>query len=326
MIGACRAQSSAPDRIAEALGGTVGGYNVSIGQMDGKWRVSTSGRTGKLENKYKDVTNFGKDGGESAFAFAIGDAIGDGAVQGISAAIQKALRSNPDVDKALKEALKVQEIEVLVDGIGGQIKKVFKDFERQAAERVRIAREYGFDVVKIEERNAADRLKLTKQLLDEQVGSLQDLINEMTSGSLFEGSAVEQRAKLLDQVAAAKAAADVGEEGAADRLAALLAQLNAASKAAFGTTGGFASDRTTILDAARDTIAKFNQRVEDAARGSDPALVTTNATLDEIAEQSARTLAELGVQSDYLAQIVAASRGAQFDALAGLARTSLPAS
>jgi hypothetical protein len=323
---ASKSIGSALDRIAEALGGTVGGYNVSIGQMDGKWRVSTSGRTGKLENKYKDVTNFGKDGGESAFAFAIGDAIGDGAVQGISAAIQKALRSNPDVDKALKEALKVQEIEVLVDGIGGQIKKVFKDFERQAAERVRIAREYGFDVVKIEERNAADRLKLTKQLLDEQVGSLQDLINEMTSGSLFEGSAVEQRAKLLDQVAAAKAAADVGEEGAADRLAALLAQLNAASKAAFGTTGGFASDRTTILDAARDTIAKFNQRVEDAARGSDPALVTTNATLDEIAEQSARTLAELGVQSDYLAQIVAASRGAQFDALAGLARTSLPAS
>ena len=214
----------------------------------------------------------------------------------------------------------------VLGSFGGPVGSIAGSLLGNLVERVRIAREYGFDVVKIEERNAADRLKLTKQLLDEQVGSLQDLINEMTSGSLFEGSAVEQRAKLLDQVAAAKAAADVGEEGAADRLAALLAQLNAASKAAFGTTGGFASDRTTILDAARDTIAKFNQRVEDAARGSDPALVTTNATLDEIAEQSARTLAELGVQSDYLAQIVAASRGAQFDALAGLARTSLPAS
>lgn len=317
---ASKSIGSALDRIAEALGGTVGGYNVSIGQMDGKWRVSTTGRTGKLENKYKDVTNFGKDGAESAFAFAIGDAIGDGAVQGISAAIQKALRSNPDVDKALKEALKVQEIEVLVDGIGGQIKKVFTDFERQAAERVRIAREYGFDVVKIEERNAADRLKLTKQLLDEQVGSLQDLINEMTSGALFEGSAVEQRAKLLEQVTAAKAAADAGEEGAADRLAALLTQLNSASKAAFGTTGGFASDRTTILDAARDTIARANQRIADAQAATDSAVVSA---LDENNDQNAQMLAALGLTNEYLASL--ASQGWYGSGgLADMARTSAP--
>ena len=311
---------SALEEIASRLGGSLGGYSVSIGQMDGKWRVSTTGRTGKLENKYKDVTNFGKEGGEQAFAFALSDAISDGAITGISAAVQRALKSDSNIDKALKEAMKVQEVELLSGGINAAIGKALSDFERVAAERVRIAREYGFDVIKIEERNAADRLKLTKQLLAEQVGSLQDLIDEMTSGSLFEGSAVERRQLLLDQVAAAKAAADAGEEGAADRLAQLLQDLNQASRDAFGTTGGFASDRTTILDAARDTIARANQRIADAQAATDSAVVSA---LDENNDQNAQMLAALGLTNEYLASL--ASQGWYGSGgLADMARTSAP--
>ena len=309
-------------QIADQLGGDASGaYNVSIGQYKGKWRVSTTGYSGKLNFKGntgatgKGLYDFGKDGAEEAAMFAALDAIGDGAIKGLSAAVQKALKSSTDINKAVQEALKVQEVELAIGGIGAELEKAFKDFERQAQERVRIAKEYGFDVVAIEEKNNEDRLKLTKQLLDQQVGSLQSLIDEMTAGSLFEGSAVDQRNALLDQIAQTRQAAANGEDGAADKLATLLEQLNSVSRDAYGTTGGFASDRDLILDAARDTIAQANQRVAqaeaDAAKASDPALETTNAALDENNDQNAKILAELANSNQFLAKIVA--RFAQTD-------------
>lgn len=82
-------------------------------------------------------------------------------------------------------------------------------------------------------------------------------------------------------------------EGAADKLAKLLEDLNAVSKEAFGTTGGFAADRSTIQDVARDTIAKANQRIAEAQKVSDPALAETNAALDENNGQNAQIIAIL---------------------------------
>jgi len=92
---------------------------------------------------------------------------------------------------------------------------------------------------------------------------------------------VDQRAALKVKIDKARADANAGVEGAADTLNQLLQQLNTVSKDAFGTTGGFATDRQQILDIARDTIAKANQRVAEAQKVSDPALSETNAQLNE---------------------------------------------
>lgn len=286
--------NNALNTIAQALGGELGNYSVAIGKRKDEFRVSASGSVAATTAKKTgaDIIYKGKDEAEAIQA-ALRNAIADGAVQGLSAAVQRALKSSSDVDAAIKEALKVQEVEILIGGLGAQIAKQLSDFERQAAERVRIAQKYGFDLVKLEERNAKDRLKLTEKLLADQVGSLQNLIDELTSGALFEGSAVDKRNVLLGKISTAKAAADAGEEGAADKLAKLLEELNAVSKEAFGTTGGFASDRGTILDAARDTIAKANQRITDAQKASDPALAETNAALDENNGQNAQIIAIL---------------------------------
>ena len=313
------------DRIAEALGADLGAFNVAIGKRDSGWiKVSASGNAAATTGKKvtSDIIYNGKDEGEALMA-ALGNAIADGAISGVSAAVQKALRSSSDVEKALKEALKVQDVEIAIGGIGAELAKQFKDFERQAAERVRIAREYGFDLTKLEERNAQDRLKLTQSLMAEQVGSLQDLIEQMTGGSLFEGSAVDQRQVILDKIAAAKAAADAGDEGAPDKLAALLEQLNAVSREAYGTTGNFASDRQTILDTARDTIARANQRIADAQRASDPALAATNAALNENNDQNASIIALLeGIQNGMAARSYATGQ-IDYSQLANLARTSI---
>lgn len=292
---------SALDQIAQALGADLGNFNVAIGKRSSGWiKVSASGNAAATTGKKvtSDIVYNGKDEGEAIMA-ALANAIGDGAIKGVSAAVQKALSSSSDVDKAVKEALKVQQVELAIGGLGAEMEKAFKDFERQASERLRIARQYGFDVAKLEEVNAKDRLKLTERLLKEQVGSLQDLIEEMTSGSLFEGSAVDQRTKLLEQISSTRAKAAAGEEGAADKLAQLLQQLNSVSREAFGTTGGFAADRSTILDTARETVAAANKRIEDAQKSTDQ----TNDQLDEANDQLSRLTSLTGLSAEYLKQI-----------------------
>ncbi len=310
--------------IAEQLGGEVGSYLVSIGTYKDKVRVSGSGKTGKL--KGGDVVDFGKDGQEAGVAYAIQNAIADGGIQGLSAAVQRALGSTSNLDKAVKEALKVQEVETALGGIGAIMAREFRTFEAQARERVRVARDYGFDLIAIEKYNAEQRQALTQKLLDAQVGSLQRLVEEMTSGSLFEGSAFDRRDALLAQIDVARGELSAGKEGAGDRLAGLFEQLNSLSKEIYGTTGGFAADRASILDQATAAIAQANERIAAASAASDPALTTTNAALDENNDQNAVIIAQLGSMNAQLAELTAANsllgNRLSLDRLSGLAVTS----
>lgn len=296
---------SALDQIAQALGADLGNFNVAIGKRSSGWiKVSASGNAAATTGKKvtSDIVYNGKDEGEAIMA-ALANAISDGAIKGVSAAVQRALNSSTDVDKAVKEALKVQQVELAIGGIGAEMEKAFKDFERQAAERVRVAQQYGFDVKKLEELNAKDRLKLQERLLKDQVGSLQDLVSELTSGSLFEGSAVDLRSKLQAQIEETRVKALAGEEGAADKLAQLLQQLNSVSRDAFGTTGTFAADRAAILDISQSVIAENKKRIEEAQKASDPALSETNTQLNEANDQLSRLTSLTGLSAEYLKQI-----------------------
>lgn len=277
-------------KIAQTLGAEVGSFAVSINKYKDSYRVDPSGGT-SVGGKYGDrdgVLKFDNDP-EGAVRAAISNAISDGAIKGLSGAVQKALRSSPDIDKALQEALKVGNVEQLLGGLPAELTNAFKSFEKEAADRLRIARDYGFDIVKTEELNAKQRATLTEQLGEKQFGSLKRLIDEMTSGSLFEGSAVDRRTALLGSIDKAQADVKAGVEGAVDKLASLYEQLNSVSKDVYGTTGGFAVDRAAIIDQARAEIAKQNSAIQAAQqRASDPALATTNKALDESNDLNAK--------------------------------------
>lgn len=289
--------------------------------------VDTSG-SGKTKIK-SGAIDFNDDEA-GAIAYAVMDAITDGGITGVSARIQKALASSDDLDEALEEALKVQEVEDLLGGLGATIAKEFKSFEATAKERVRIATEYGFDVLAIEKKNAEDRAALIESLLEDQVGSLQKLVEEMTYGSLFEGSAIEQRDALLKEIATAQADVDAGKDGAADTLASLFEKLLEVSEEAYGSTGQYAADRDMILKQSQAAIDAAYQRITEASAAasststssaSDPALETTNQALDENNDQNARILAELQSQTAALAALSAATGSSILD-LTELARTS----
>lgn len=256
-------------QIAEQLGGQIGSYLVSIGTYDGDYRVSTSGQTGELsfgkKNKSKSTLyDFGADEG-AALAFATADAIKDGAIKGLSPAVQKALQSNTDVQKALAEAIKVRALEQSLGGVTGQIATIFADFDAAAAERVTLAKKYGLDLLKVEKANAEERASLLEQTLKSRVGSLQDLLSNVQYGDLFEGSASERRSAIVAEIAEARADAEAGVDGAADRMAELYRTLISTSKEAFGTAGPeYGADRDAAIEAATRVIAIEQDRIKDA--------------------------------------------------------------
>lgn len=277
-------------QIAEEFDAEIGSFAVSIGQRGKNFRVDTSG-SGKTKTK-RGAIDFGEDE-EAAVAFALRDAISDGAIKGLSAAIQKALNSNPDVDRAIKEALKVRDVEELLEGIGGKIQKEVRDFDRQADERLRIARDYGFDIVEIERINAEERSKIIEDILEDRVGALQDLLNDLVFGDLAEGTLSERRQRLLEEIGKAEADAAKGIDGAADRLADLNRRLIQLSRDAYGTAGNeYASDRAQAIASAERIIQIENDRI----RGTQEAAAETNrqlATANQLSNEQTNILAEI---------------------------------
>lgn len=268
--------------IADQFGGELGKFAVSIGIRDDNYRVDPTGRG--MTKKKNGAIDFG-DNESAAIAYAIRDAIADGAVTGLSAAVQKALKSSTDLDAAIAEALKVQEVEDLLGGLGSEVEKALRDYEDQAKERLRIATQYGFDVTAIEKRNAEDRAKLIDQILEQRVGSLKQLLEDMAYGDLFEGSLVDQRQALLGEIAKARTDADNGVDGAGDTLASLLRKLQDVSRDAYGTAGPeYAADRATAQAAAEAVIKAENDRIkaaQDAQLSTVAKLDTSNALADE---------------------------------------------
>jgi hypothetical protein len=165
---------AAIDQIAEAFGGTVGSFSGSIGIRKKKFVVDPSGRG---RTKGSGVLKF--DDEAAAQSALLRDAIADGAVQGLSAAVQRAINSNPNIDKALREALKVRDLEDSIAGSGDGMLKLMRDFERQASERLRIARDYGFEMTEIERINATERANIIEQVLQERTGALKGLLTDL---------------------------------------------------------------------------------------------------------------------------------------------------
>lgn len=266
LSGTAKSVQSGIQKIADALGADVGSFAVSIGKREDYYRVDGSGSS-RVDAKHPGAGLLynGKDEA-AAIEIAIRNAIADGAVKAVSPAVAKALQSNGSLDKAVAEAVKVQQLERSLGGLTGQLRAVFETFDRTAADRVRIAKAYGLDLLQVEKLNATERAKLLEDTLKSRVGSLKDLLTSMTSGDLFEGSAVDRRQTLLKDIATARADAEAGKDGAADKVAELYRQLLSTSKEAFGTGGDeYAADRKAAAETARALIAMETGRVNSAA-------------------------------------------------------------
>ncbi|MEM7524492.1 MAG: hypothetical protein AAF360_12180, partial [Pseudomonadota bacterium] len=251
--------------IADALGGGTGSFRGSLAIRKDNIVFDPPGRGFSKTSRFRDLQNFGQDQDGAVAAF-VADAIGDGAVTGLSAAVSKALRSSTDLDAALEEALSVQALEESLAGVSSLFQREVQLFEETAAERLRIARQYGFDVTQIEQRNADDRERLTRELLAGQVGQLQDFLRDLDVGSLAAGSPTERLGRLRGEIETVRTAAQGGDADASTRLAGLLREFVTLSEEANGTAGGFAGDRTFARAAATDVVSEAERALTEARK------------------------------------------------------------
>lgn len=295
-------------QIAESLGGSLGGFAVSIGynEKKKKYVVDTAG-LGRLKSGDDITREFESE--QEAIVFAIMDAIRDGAVQGLSDAVKKALGRYSDVDRSLREALKVQQLEDLIGGIGGSLTRVFKQFDTEAAERVRLAKDYGLDLVTVERINAEQRTKLVDDLLKQRLGALQDLQKSILYGDLYEGDAATRRSALIADITKVTADAEAGVEGATDQLADLYRQLLGTSKEAYGTAGPeYAADRDLVTSGLDHIIQVERDRIQQASAYQEATLAAAN-TNNALTNETNSLLAEVNGQ---LATLIGLSGGGAF--------------
>ena len=247
------------------------------------------------------------DDADAAVAYALQTALSRGAVQGLSSAVAKALQSSSDVNTAVAEALKVQNLETLLGGVTGQIDKVFKDEAAQAAERVDLARKYGLDLLQVEKVNAEQRADLIASTLKSRIGGIQDALDELATGDLSEGSASDKRYALRAKFQAAQTDALAGKDGAADTLAQLATQLISSDKDAFGTAGPeYATDRGDVTAVLEQGKQAETDRVNASAAAQQATTAAVQDTTDAIETVGAGTNARL----DQLIALVGSGKAA----------------
>ena len=305
--------------IAERLGGFVtGNAKVSIGFRKGAPVVDTDGLN---RTKGGGTVKFAKDDTAGAVAFATANAIADGIIGGLSDKVSAALRSSTDIDKAVRTALNVDALEQSLAGVFGPATKAFGEFERQTAERLRLARQFGFDIVKVEATAARERKTLISRSVEEAVGDLRNVLESFRSGDRATGSLAERRDLLITERNRLEREAPTDSD-AARKLASIITQIDDISLEAFGTAGGqFAADRRANTDIAQRIVDQANSEIiaaSDRARASSGTgssstdilikqsneLALMKALLDEANNQSAEMIALLGKTNSAIAALL----------------------
>lgn len=233
---------------------------------------------------------------EAAVSAAVAAAFQSNALE-VSPRVQAALgRYSDNVDKALAEALKVKDLEDLLTDAGNPFARIIRDFERQAAQRLDVARRNGFDIAQIEKLNADERRKVVDQALQQSVGSAKALLDELRFGGRAEGSFGERRSALLTERDRLQALSAGGDVAAGEKLVTVLQQLLDVSSEGYGATGVFAADRVSTITQLDQLIAQREAQIEaaaTAAKAPDPQLTEANASLDDLVKQTQQQTALL---------------------------------
>jgi len=177
-------------KIADALGGSVGSYDVGIGRYKEYYQVSGVGNDKALGNSYfqnrSSTALYDGTDAEAAMRAAILGAINDGAVKGIREGSIRLLKAGKDLDAQIQKAVDFQNVfkklKSYTDPVGAaldtldaefdKLKQTFTEAGASAQEFADLQKLYGIE-----------RTNAVKQAMDQITGSLQSLMNDLTIGN-----------------------------------------------------------------------------------------------------------------------------------------------
>jgi hypothetical protein len=286
------------NRIAEALGGSIGAFRVSIGTMDGKYRVDPSG--GGATHTKKGAIDFGKDGEEAAIRYAILDALKDGAINGIREGSQRLLRAGKDLDQALEKALKFENVFRRLKAFKDPVGAAVDDINREFAGLIKVFQEAGAsaqEYADLEELYGFERAQAIKNATSSTIEALNDFITGLTSGPDSPLSRRDVYSNARTDVDKFRADIAAGKAVDQDKLIAALENLQDASRELYGSRQPFFQDFDDILALA--TQARNN--ATSATGGANPTLPLS--PFEAIRPALNDQLAQARAQTDLLAQI-----------------------
>lgn len=169
--------------IADQLGGTVGGSpSVSIGVRKKSYRVDTTGQ-GRTK-KGAGVIDFGTDQ-EAAIRYAIGEALRDGVIGGISDASKRILASGQDLEKAIEKAISIEQLPKLLKARLDPLGAAIDDIDAKYAKLAATLKEGGASAEQIA--NARQLWQLERDDAIKNIGAasatLRDYLKSLTVGS-----------------------------------------------------------------------------------------------------------------------------------------------
>lgn len=284
-------------QIAEALDGDLSAFNVAIGTYKGKYRVSPSGKSGKL--KGGDVVDFGKSGAEEAIRFAISDALSDGAIKGISDAAQRILKSGQDLDKAIAKAVDIESIPKLLkarlDPVGAALDAVQEKYEKLAetlkeggasAEQIAQARQ----LWQLEREDTIRQIGQASQGLKDYLASLKAGPESPLSLRDQEASARAALVPFQEKIQAGQAVDQSAFQQAADTFLSIERQINGSTSSffeAFNFISSLTERAISTIDATATTPgAGKDPFAELVATASESTATNTKATAQILEQQT----------------------------------------
>ncbi|SEJ87586.1 hypothetical protein SAMN05518849_11687 [Sphingobium sp. AP50] len=275
--------------IAEAFGGAVGAFDLVIGTYEKKWRVrdtSTGMDSSRLNFKGSSANglhDFGDDSA-AAIAYAIQNAIEDGAITGISDLASKALKQlGADGALSLVEGFKTIEngIDEILDPIGYSLRSLnspLDDLKRQM-EAVGAS---STDLAKIEQYRQLKMDELRKQQLSTVDDILASIRGEAAGRTALD--ILNENLATFDSYQDRIAAGDNTIDQSA--YAALVEKIMAGSNEVWGTA---TSQNRSILKEIEETTLALRKNIEtgfNSAAGADAVTAANDATNAAITAQT----------------------------------------
>lgn len=282
---------SAISKIASALGGQVGSYNVGIGRYKDYYQVSGVGNDPRLGNSYfgRDSANALYDGKdpEAAMRAAILNALQDGAVKGIREGSKRLLSAGKDLEAQIQKAVDFEnvfkELKRYTDPVGAaldevntkfaNLKNVFVEAGATAAELADLEKLYGIE-----------RAKAIKDANEQVIGSLRDLYDQLTVGNNAlslrdrKAAALSEYNPLADRVRAGDTTAYADYAKAAQQLLEIERQMSGSQSEYFALQDEVTALLKSRIDAAQNASDTATNRDNPFSKSS-TAAANDNASM-----------------------------------------------
>lgn len=290
------------NNVVDQLGGTIGNFMVSIGTRGDEYRVNPNGTSLKLD---KGAISFGDDA-EAAIAFAIKNAIEDGAIKGMRASTLNIIKAGDDLEKALDDAVTwenaFKELRKYKDPLGAAMDDLDDEFER-LIEISKTAGASAEEMADLEELYGIKRNEIIKEQAEALVGSLTSLYKDLTTGD--NGLSLrDRRAAALTDYDALSARVKAGDTTAYDDYADAAQQLLDIERELYGSQQQYFDRLNEVTDLTKTRIdAETN--VTSIAENRDSPFDASGAVKSSIETQTETLAAKLDANNLNQGQIIA---------------------